>query len=195
MITMTTNIATVLSPLIMGLTTFDKTNPKADNVVRTVALNALADVKTRIHQQGKASDGGDIGKYSTTPIYVSVKENPGKSFGRPVGKTGKSKFKSGEKAGQDHASRFFEKGYSEYKTAIGRNQLGKVNLSLSGQLDSQLTLIATPKGYGLGWVNDEMPERAKNLEKKYKKKIWQLTNEEAEAARNTAQILLKDAFS
>ena len=81
MITMTTNIAVVLSPLIMGLTTFDKTNPKADNVVRTVALNALADVKTRIHQQGKASDGGDIGKYSTTPIYVSVKENPGKSFG------------------------------------------------------------------------------------------------------------------
>lgn len=195
MITMTTNIAVVLSPLIMGLTTFEKGNAKYDNVVRTVALNALGDVKARIHQQGKASDGSDIGKYSTEPIYVSEKENPGKSFGRPIGKTGRSKFASGEKAGQDHASRFFPGGYNEYKTKIGRNQLGKVNLSLSGQLDTQFTLVATAMGYGLGWANDEMFERAGHLEKKYGKKIWALTEEEAQAARNTAEILLKDAFS
>lgn len=195
MITMTTNIAVVLSPIIMGLSTFSKGNVHYENVVRTVALNALGDVKARIHQQGKASDNSDIGQYSTTPLYVSEKENPGKSFGRPIGKTGKSKFASGEKAGEDHASRFFPGGYNEYKTKIGRNQLGKVNLSLSGQLDTQLTLVATSLGYGLGWANDEMYLRAGHLEKKYNKKIWALTDEEAEAAKGTAEKLLKDAFS
>jgi hypothetical protein len=195
MILMRTNINQSLAPLLQELSTFSKGNPNYDNVVRTVALNALADVKTRIHQDGKASDNTDIGKYSTTPIYVSAKENPGKSFGRPIGKTGRSKFASGEKKGQDHASRYFEKGYNEFKTAIGRNQIGKVNLSLSGQLDTQLTVIGTQSGYGLGWPNDEMFERAGHLEKKYGKKIWALSEEEKQAAQKTAQLLIKNAFS
>lgn len=197
MITLKTNIGSVLSPLILKVQDFKAGNPAYDNVLREVALQALADVRTRIHQEGKASDGNDIGEYSKEPIYVSVEQNKniGKSFGRPIGKTGRSKFKGGEKKGQDHKSRYFAGGYNEYKTTIGRNVLGKVNLSLTGQLDNQLTVIATQNGYGLGWANDEMLERAKHLEKKYGKKIWSLTEEEKKNAANVAKTHTDNAFS
>lgn len=163
-----------------------------DTIMRTVATTELGMMKTRIHERGLAADGSAIGQYSTTPMYVGVKANPGKSFGRPVGKTGKSKFKS---TGLDHTSRYFITGYKGFKDAIGRNELGTVNLSLSGQLNSQLTVIATSGGYGIGWPDDEKGKRAAVLEKKYRKKIWAPTDEESAIINKTATKLLKDAFS
>lgn len=162
-----------------------------DTAVRTVATTMLGEIRTRIHEQGKAADGGDIGQYSRTPMYVSANANPGKSFGRPIGKTGKSKFANG----QDHKSRYFPGGYNEYKTAIGRNQLGRVNLSLSGQLNNQLNVVSTQRGYGLAWADKEKFERAGHLEKKYGKKIWSLTEDERELAAQVAQNVIARAVS
>ena len=181
---MRTNIHTILAPYIAKLST----NEMADRVTKIVASTMLGDVRSRIHQEGKASDGGDIGQYSTMPMYVSVKANPGRSMGTPTGKANKfgkkfSKFTSGKKAGQLHTSKYFEQGYLAYKNAIGRNVLGKVNLSLSGQLDNQFTLIQTPVGWGLGWLDSEKIKRAKALQDfKYKKRIWGLSKEEGERA-------------
>lgn len=196
MINFSSNMNEVLGDLITNLNKFQPGQPAFDNVLRGVTLDALANVKDRIHSEGKATDGNKIGDYSKKPIYISAKENPGKSFGKPTGKKTKagnvfSKFQSGEKKGQNHASKYFEKGYDQFKTEIGRNLLGSVNLSLSGQLQKQLTMIATDKGYGIGWPNDEMFERAGHLEKKYKKKIWQLTEEEKKKAGELAETLTK----
>jgi hypothetical protein len=167
-----------------------------DTLQRIVATSVLGDMKIRIHQKGLAADGGRIGSYSTKPLYVGVKANVGKSFGRPVGKTGLSKFKSGAKKGQDHASRYFPGGYGEYKSAIGRNEIGSVNLSLSGQMDKELTLIKTDKGYGLGWANADLLERAKFFEgKKYSKSIWGLTEDEKITVSEVAKNYLYDALS
>lgn len=161
-------------------------NPQTiDTTVRKTATTMLAEIKTRVFEDGQATSQ-DIGKYSTKPLYVSIDQNPGRSFGRPIGKTGRSKFETGKKAGQDHKSRYFPQGYDQYKTAIGRNQIGKVNLSLSGQLNKQMTIIATSKGYGLGWANTEMFNRAKWFEKKYSKAIWALTDREKEVVKALA---------
>lgn len=158
-------------------------NPEAiDSTVRKTATTMLAEIKTRVFEEGQATSG-DIGKYSTKPLYVSITANPGRSFGRPIGKTGRSTFIS---TGADHKSRYFERGYDQFKTAIGRNQLGKVNLSLSGQLNNQMTVIATSKGYGLGWANKEMFNRAKYFELKYKP-IWSLTDREKEIVQQLAK--------
>lgn len=197
MISFSTNFLSVMAPIIANIST----PALADRVTKVVASEMLGEIRARIHQQGKAADGSDIGAYSTKPLYVSIAQNVGRSFGAPLGKPNKygkrrSKFESGKKAGQSHTSRYFERGYEGYKNAIGRNTLGKVNLSLSGQLDSQLTLMQTPLGWGLGWADAEKFKRANALQdKKYRKKIWALTNEEAEKAVKTAEREVANAFS
>lgn len=166
-----------------------------EGLQRTVGISLLGDVKTRIHEQGLASDNTKIGSYSTKPMYVSAKANVGRSFGRPIGKTGLSKFKTGARKGQDHASRYFPGGYNEYKTKIGRNRLGSVNLSLSGTLNNQLTLQPTERGYGIGWASEELYKRAKALDKKYGKPIWKLTDEETNKTISIARNFVDRAIS
>ena len=179
---------------VMKETVLNVKSEMVSNVVRTVALTQMATMRRRIHQQGKASDGSLIGEYSTEPMYVSMSANIGsiKMFGEPVGKTGKSKFKNGK----PHKSKYFKNGYKEFKTAIGRNELGTVNLSLSGQLNIEFTLIATEKGWGLGWENSDMLERAIFFEdKKYKKKIYYPTDDELETMKDVAKFELTNALS
>ena len=174
MIQMTSNINEVTEKML-------KEFPEAtDKALRETAERMLAQIGTRIYEQGGAQSG-DIGKYSTKPIYISASASP-RSFGRPIGKTGKSKFKTG----QDHKSRYFERGYDEFKTTVGRN-IGKVNLSLSGQLNLQTTVIAITGGYGIGWARDEQFNIAEGQEKHFGKKIWSLTSDEDIEARRIAQ--------
>lgn len=161
-----------------------------EGLMRTIATTMLPVIRTRIHEQGLAADGSDIGQYDkTTPLYVNPLNSP-KSF--PVkGKTGKTKF---EKTGLPHRTRYFES-YNEFKTYIGRNELGKVNLSLSGQLASQFVTIATTDGYGLGWPDDEKYNRAKFFEDtKYRKPIWALTAQEQEMVPEIVYEYINNSF-
>lgn len=152
-----------------------------DTTIRTVATSMLGEVKTRIHEEGKAADGSDIGQYNTTnPLYVNPKNSP-RGFA-PIGKLGATKFKS---TGKPHKTKYFDS-YKDFRVEIGR-PVDKVNLSLSGQLNNQFVVIATDKGYGLGWNNAEMPERSAGLEKKYGKLIWALTGNEQTKAIEVAQ--------
>jgi hypothetical protein len=194
MIEIKDNIKNVLGSLTARLKLFDRGSVGYDGLARTVASTALAQLKSRIHEQGKAADGSDIGTYSTKPIYVSVKNNPGRSFGLPTGKTGRYVFKTGKKAGERHASKYFPGGYNQYKTEIGRNTLGKVNLSLSGQMNNQFTVQPSSNGYGIGWGDTEFTDRAKGFELKYKKKIWALSKEELQLVKDTAKKYVTDAL-
>lgn len=196
MIKASSNVKDVTLKYINALEQLKKGSEGYDSTLREVATTMRGELTRRIHSEGKNSANATIGEYSTKPIYVSVNNNVGRSFGRPIGKTGRSKFESGKKKGQDHKSRYFAGGYKEYKTAIGRNRLGTVNLSLSGQLANQFSVIATSNGYGLGWNNTEMFERAGHLEKKYGQgsKVWALTEDEktltAEIVNNRIKKLL-----
>ena len=180
MIAIKTNVWAVLNKIQGNINKLSLGGEYYEGMLRETCASILPVVQTRIHEQGKATDGSAIGEYSTKPIYVSAKANPGNAglFGTPTGKTGKSKFSSGEKKGQLHTSKYFAGGYDEFKTEIGRNQLGSVNLSLSGQLNLQLSIQASSNGFGLGWSNDEMFNRALALENKYGKRIWALSDDE-----------------
>ena len=195
MIVVVTNINDVISSLNGKIESFYPGASGYESLVRTVATTVSAEVKTRIHETGIASDGTKIGEYSRKPMYVSKAANVGRDFGRPVGKTGKSKFSSGKRKGEDHKSRYFPGGYHQYKTAIGRNRIGSVNLSLSGQLNAQFGIQPTENGYGLGWADIKKRELAAALEKKYGKKIWGLTPEETTLTITVAKNEFKRAFS
>jgi len=161
------------------LKTFAKGGEGYDTVLRGVASSMIGVIKKRIHEDGKAADDSNIGQYDTTnPLYVNPNKSP-KAFA-PVGKTGKTKFKNG----QPHKTKYFDS-YKGFRENIGR-PTDKVNLSLTGQMNSQFTIIPTENGYGLGWNNTEMYERSKGLETKYGKKIWSLTDEESEIAADVA---------
>lgn len=198
MIKVTTNINEVLSKILAKTVSLQQGELK-DGLVRIAATTQLSMMQTRIHEEGKAADGGDIGQYSSKPLYVSKEANPGKSFGRPLGKVNKagkqySKFQGGKKKGQDHKSRYFAGGYKEYRSAIGRRS-DKVDLSLSGQLGRQLTIIAAAGGYGIGWADAEKKKRAEALTKKYKKRIWYPTKEETEVIKKVVETELHKQFN
>lgn len=163
------------------LKTFMKGGEGYDSVIRGVATSMLGVVKKRIHEDGKDANGENIGQYDTThPLYVNPNKSP-KSFA-PMGKTGKTKFKNG----LPHKTKYFDS-YKGFREGIGR-PTDKVNLSLSGQMNSQFTVIPTENGYGLGWNNTEMYDRSQGLETKYNKVIWGLTKEENEQAVDVANF-------
>jgi hypothetical protein len=194
MIEIRDNIKSIMGGLAARLKQFNRGTIGYDGLARTVASTALAELKSRIHEQGKAADGSDIGRYSTVPIYISVKSNPGRSFGLPTGKTGRYVFESGKKEGQRHASKYFPGGYNQYKIEIGRNTLGKVNFSLSGQMNSQFTIQPSSNGYGVGWGDTEFTDRAKGFELKYGKKIWTLSKDELQLVKDVAKRYVTDAL-
>jgi hypothetical protein len=162
-----------------------------NDIIRTVATTMNGIITERIHEQGLDADNAKIGNYDTKPIYV----NPEKSTRKfaTEGKSGKTKFIS---TGLPHKTRYFAGGYNDFKTAIGRNQTGSVNLSLTGQLNNQLTVIETNNGFGLGWANKDLYERARFFETtKYKKTIWGVTESESEIINEIVQNAITDAIS
>lgn len=204
-----TNMTRVLNQVAATLNSYSPGGENHDALLRKVTTSMIGVVKTRIHEEGKASDGSLIGNYSTKPIYVSLSTSPKKFVARgkksaETVKVSKSNVltrkESSEKVGalkngRIRRSGYFEGGYNQFKTEIGRNQLGTVNLSLSGQLNSQLTVMPTSRGYGFGWPDKEKLIRARALEKKYGKKIWALTADEKEQVKEITINHFRNALS
>jgi len=199
MLLLATDIDKQLAPIMAQLQKLSPTSELGSRVVREVALNNMAQMRDRIQNRGGATVG-TIGSYSTNPIYIPTDEMVGKKL-PPAGKQFKGKrrkvFASGKKKGQPHSSRYFSGGYSGYKTAIGRNTLGKVNLTLSGQFFNQMQLFPTAKGWGIGWSSSAMLERARGFEssKGYGKKIFYPTRAERDRAVMLAKKLTENAVS
>jgi hypothetical protein len=126
----------------------------------------------RIHVMGKASDGSDIGQYSTAPMYVNPKNSPG-SF-QPMGKAGKDTFTS---TGKPHLTKYFEQGYRQYREETGLSS-DKVLLVLRGGLRDGIKVKSVSQGYTLCWDSEELSQLADALEKKYGKAIWAATHTE-----------------
>lgn len=95
------------------------------NVVKQAMVPAgnemLAEIKNRIQVDGKKTDGGQIGQYSTRPGYFSRDQFVKKGSFKPVGKTG-NKTKS---------TMFLPAGYKQFRDIQGR-PTDKINETLSG---------------------------------------------------------------
>lgn len=160
-----------------------------DMAMREAGSSTLGNMIVRIHEEGKASDGSDIGTYSTKPIYINPKNSPVKfgtsgkykdytdGNGNRVLKPATDTFKGGRRAGEKHTTKYFDGGYKEFREDAGRDS-SKVNLDLTGGLKQGLQLLPTSRSYSIGFMNDEQARRAEGLEKKYGKKIWSLTSGE-----------------
>lgn len=182
------NITEVMSGLSVKLTALAENEYK--NILRTVATSMNGVISERIHEQGLDANGAKIGNYDTKPIYV----NPNKATRKfpTQGKDGKTKFIS---TGLPHKTKYFAGGYNEFKTQVGKN-IGSVNLNLSGQMSNQFTVIATQNGYGLGWQDSNIFERARFFEtKKYNKTIWGVTEKEGEIINEIVNNAVSDAIS
>lgn len=120
------------------------------------AVNSvLAEQKKRIFQQGKASNGGKIGSYSTEPISISKKNQA-----RQTGKT------------------YFKGGYRQYKSLIGKGA-NTVNLRNTDQMMMDLGTTVVGKGkYGIGFTNQFNADKAEWNEERYDKKIFDTTAKE-----------------
>ncbi len=188
-ITIKTNTEQLFKGNLKALESLSTKSKLQDQVVRKVALGALVDVRMRVFTTGKDSADSKIGDYSTKPSYFASK-GIGKGLS-PRGKTGRTKFKNGRAL----KTRYFADGYSGWKTAIGRNTLGSVNLNLSGSMRNNFQLFKTSSGWGIGWSSTELVDRARNFEtKKYNKPIWMLTKQEQQEASRIALIEIANAI-
>lgn len=110
-------------------------DPEIETRLQTVACNAVsAAVKRRVFRDGGNTDGGQIGEYSTKPIYVG--DVLGVTKFKKAGKSGSNK----KADGSAYKTGYFAGGYKEFRGAVGR-QSEKIDLNLSG---------ATFKAHGVG---------------------------------------------
>lgn len=165
---------------------FDKLTDR-EYLLRPLAIETIANMKDRIHDQGKASDEAQIGTYSTE--YMKVRTGNYGNSGRFTKGENKGKIKNsgvytrGDKAGQNRPD-------------YGRSSDTKVIVSLTRQLENDWAVLATPNnGYGIGFNNPFNTQKARWVEEQKKKIIFNLTAQERDYIRERAQELVNDAIN
>lgn len=175
-----------------------RNNP--DPILRAVALAVLPELKHRVHVQGKDSTGGQIGTYS--PGYMVARTGGYKNADRVSRGENKGKLKNAGKVTKKSVQLY---GYTGKKTFIdvsasnvnrqkyNRSGDTMVILSLTRQMENDMSVVPTGKGYGIGYLNPDNLKKARYCETTYKKKILtKLTTGELELARKTAQDFLPE---
>jgi hypothetical protein len=164
--------------------------------VSIVALTRLEGLhKERIFREGKATDGGKIGNYSTKPYYANSRPKllP-KSKLKPLGKNGKSKFKNGKQK----KTRYLPGGYKEYRDRVGP-QSSKVDLSLTQTSEESLAVGQKGNKYTYGYTNKKASTIIKANEKRFKKEVEKPTQREikemSEAALKEWVAVLTEAYN
>lgn len=163
------SISTNISLVTSSLNSFNDHLTSSD-LLRKIAISIQASNIERIHENGKAVDGSDIGSYSTAPTYIS--KSPKKVS--PKGKNGKTKFKNGN----TKKSAYFSNGYKGFRDEIGRDT-SSVNLSLTGKLSKEFGIVANGNsGFSVGFTTPYATDLSKAHEKKYAKQIWGLSGQD-----------------
>jgi hypothetical protein len=156
-----------------------------DSVMREIATSMLAEMRVRIHTDGIASDGQPIGTYS--PGYMEVRTG--------VFKTN-SRFSKGKNKGSIKPTGVFTKGKNkgEPRPSYNRTSDPKVVISLTRQMENDFTVFATDMGYGLGYNNPDNFLKAGYVEATYKKKIFDLTENEKAQVQTIAHNAIDKLF-
>jgi len=153
MINVSTNITQVVDRLVIKLSALaDK-----DKVMRTVATGMLNVVKVRIHQDGIATNGGQIGTYSEGYMKVRTGDFRSPLISRGVNKGGQ-------------------------RPRYNRTNDTKVVVSLTRQMENDWSIQPTDEGYGLGYNNPDNFKKVGYVENTYNKKIFSLTEAEKKLA-------------
>ncbi len=161
--------------------------------VTTAMFDLQADMIQRVFDAGNDVDGTGIGKYSTTPMYYSLSQKTSQvrsSSLRPGGKNSTSpEFANGKK----RKSQYFPGGYSEFRSAVGR-QNAKVDLRLTGSLLRSIQVGIGSNQVSLGFNNDDEFLKAKANEERFNKVIFAPSVTEIEAIEQKWSEQVEDAF-
>ncbi len=192
MIEVTTNITAVVGEQLAKIREL-KSNP--DPILRTVALAVLPEMKKRVHVDGLDSEGKAIGTYSAG--YMTVRTGAYQNSGRVSRGANKGKLKDAGKYTKGTNTKIFGTIVEESSKAgldrpkYNRTADNKVILSLTRQMENDLSVVESPEGYGIGYLNPFNLQKATWCEATYKKPILTaLTKEELELAGKTAQDFL-----
>lgn len=99
------------------------------------------------------------------------------------------------KASDGKAIGNYSKGYMKTRDKAGRMEGEKVVISLTRQLENDWSVIATPKGYGVGFKNILNYNKSVWVESTYKKKIFALSESETEYVTERLNELVNDALN
>lgn len=155
------------------------------NVSLILASSITGAIRKRVHEEGKAADGSQIGTY--TAEYMKARTG---NFGNS-GRFSKGKNK-GEVKDSGTISRGDNKG--QPRPRYNRTNDTKVVLSLTRQQENDLGVVETPTGFGIGYKNSLNFEKSQWEEETYKKSIWALTTEEQQKAVQVIEEYIKDAI-
>lgn len=146
----------------------------ADKLTRAVALTQFANMKRRIHNDGKDSDGNPIGTYS--PGYLKY---------RQAGYKG-TVYTKGKNKGQSRG---------EKNKKPNRTSDSKVVLSLTRQMESDMNIFRIQNGWAIGYTNDINFQKSQWLEDDtYKKKIFDATQKELQEDKRSAEAYIKSVL-
>lgn len=149
-------------------------------ITSLMASTAMAEMKKRIHTEGKDSNESQIGNYS--PAYIKVRTglyNDAKKAKKGVKSAG-------------IASKGKSKGSERKK--YQRNSDPKVILSLTREMEKNMMVVPLDKGHGIGWTNEDNFKKSQYNEKTYNKKIFNLTKKEREIVHGKAQDYINETF-
>lgn len=134
-----------------------------------MANSVIGDMAARIHKSGKDATGQDIGTYSDG--YMKVRTGNYVNSSRVSRGANKGKTK-------DAGTITRGKNKGQPRPKYNRTSDNKVVLSLTRQMENDLTVMPTVNGYGIGYKNDFNFDKSQWAEQKYKREIFSLTKEE-----------------
>ena len=184
MIDITSNIGEV----VIGLKEKIEGLKKPDGMLRIVALAVLPEMRKRVHVEGKDSSSGQIGTYSTG--YMKVRTGNYGNSDRVIrgASKGKAKNAGNYTKGQNATFDVKTKKANSTRPNYHRGTDTKVILSLTSQMENDMSVMATPSGYGIGYQNSLNMKKAIWNEDQYNKKILTaLTQSEGELVINVAE--------
>lgn len=146
-------------------------------------LEAEGKLKRRVSNDGVATNGSPIGKYSRKPIRVSV-DTPApqkaKMKGRGKPRAGKKKGATTRKVdGKDEPLKtmYFEDGWAGFREFQGR-QADTVNLTFTGDLMGSLKTGSSGDTATIAFTNKHAADKASGNEKRFGKTVFKLSREE-----------------
>ena len=146
----TVKIVTNISPVLKDITSNFELLKNKEYLLRPLAIETIPNMKERIHKNGQASDGGQIGSYSD--------------------------------------------GYMAEREKANRGEDRKVIVSLTRQLENDWAVVATTKGYAIGFNNSLNFQKAGWVEGNQKKIIFNLSSDEKQYITDRVQDLVNGIF-
>lgn len=197
MITIKSNIGQITAAIRAKL---EKLTDK-ENIPRILAFDTIDLMTKRIHIDGKDSADAQIGTYSKG--YMAVRTGNFKNsdkFSRGKNK-GKNK-NAGVVSKQRVATPFGKSSFAvqnieaDKKARVNYNRSNdtKVIISLTRQLENDWSVIATGKGYGVGFLNPHNLDKARWTEATYDKNIFSLSRSEENKLSEVVQELVNNVL-